>query len=350
MRQPNGFGGVSKIGGDKKRRNPWRARVTDRWEWDETKGRAIQKFRTIGYFPTRKDAIIALSDYNRNPAAKGTADVTFSELFEMWKVKKFDGISQQGKRAYNGVYKHSAPLHDMKVKDIKAEHMESIMDNLTGGVALQKMLKTFWNQIFRFALERDIITKSYAEFVKIRDKDSRSSSKRQPFTKEQIQLLWDNVDKIDGIDTVLIMIYTGMRPSELLTIHTENIHLSERYMIGGIKTDAGKDRVIPLHKSIIPLIEKRISGNGNTHLVSMKNGNEMQYRYYLQYLWNPVKESLELERTPHECRHTFVTLATAAGVDSRILKMIVGHSTGDITERYTHAHVDTLVQAVDMIE
>lgn len=351
MRNPNGFGGVSKIGGDKKRRNPWRARVTDKWEFDETKGRAIQKFRTIGYFPSRKEAILALSEYNRNPAASGTADTTFSDLYEMWSVKKFDGISAQGKRAYKNVYNHSEPLHSMRVKDIKAEHLEKIMDGIQGGVALQKMLKTFWNQIFDFAMKKEIITKDYSDFVKIRDKDSRGSSKRKPFTKEEIQTLWDNLDKVEGVDTMLILIYTGMRPSELLTINTKDVYLDQRYMIGGIKTEAGRNRIIPLHKKIIPLIEKHLAGNDKTYLISRQDGSEMQYAYYLRYVWDKAKDALRLSHTPHEGRHTFVTLATSAGVDERILKMIVGHSTGEsITDRYRHSEIQTLINAVDMIE
>ena len=60
------------------------------------------------------------------------------------------------------------------------------------------------------------------------------------------------------------MIYTGLRPTELLEILTENVHLEEKYMIGGIKTDAGKDRIIPLNDKIIPLIKNRYEPNRKT--------------------------------------------------------------------------------------
>ena len=46
------------------------------------------------------------------------------------------------------------------------------------------------------------------------------------------------------------MIYTGLRPTELLEIQTENVHLDEKYMAGGMKTEAGKDRIIPLNDKI----------------------------------------------------------------------------------------------------
>lgn len=46
------------------------------------------------------------------------------------------------------------------------------------------------------------------------------------------------------------MIYTGFRIGEVFTILKENVHLDEGYIIGGIKTEAGKDRIVPLPPQI----------------------------------------------------------------------------------------------------
>lgn len=341
-RNSNGYGSCHKIGGSKKRAKPFRVRVTDGWEWDTEKQKAIQKYRTLGYYESRKEGLIALAEYNKNPAKRGTAELLFSDLYKMWmENKKPEG---QAMRAYRNAYNQSLALHNMKVKDIKAEHLENIMKNISVGVAGQKMLKTFWNQVFDFAVGRDFVHKNYSKMVRTKDKDSRTSS-RQPFTKEEIQLLWDNVDKIDGVDTILILIYTAMRPSEMLAIHKDNVHCNERYMIGGIKTDAGRDRIIPIHKSVLPLIERRLQSSD--YLVTTSKGKVMKYPNYLTSVWKPIKEQLGFEHTPHECRHTGISLMTMAGIDERLLKKIVGHSTGDITDRYRHSDIETLVNAID---
>ena len=183
-RQPNGFGCVYKID-SRKRKNPYGARVTDGWEWDDKKGKVVQKFRYLGSFPTRKAALIALADYNKNPIKRGTADVLFSDVYEMWiDHKKPEG---QALRAYRTAYKHSEPLHKMKIADVKADHLEKIMATVPVGVAGQKLLKTFWNQVFDYALGRDMIHKNYSKHVKTRDKGSTQSS-RSAFTKEDIQI------------------------------------------------------------------------------------------------------------------------------------------------------------------
>lgn len=344
-RNSNGYGSCHKIGGSKKRAKPFRARVTDGWEWDAEKGKAIQKYRTIGYYESRREGLIALAEYNKNPAKRGTADLTFADVYELWlSHKKPEG---QALRAYKNAYKHSEMLHKMKMKDIKVEHLETAMSNVTVGVAAQKLLKTFWNQVFDFAMSRDIIHKNYSKSVRTKDKDSNQSS-RQPFTKEEIQLLWNNVDKVEGVDTILILIYTGMRPSELLGIHKDNVYCEERYMIGGIKTDAGRDRVIPIHKSVLPLIERRLQSSD--YLVANKKGEPMSYELFRSTCFVPAMGALGLKHTAHECRHTGVSLMTMAGIDDRLVKKIVGHSTGDITARYTHAYIETLVNAIDKIE
>lgn len=65
MRHPNGYGGISFLGAN--RRNPFRVRITTGWEYDEKTGKSKQKYATLGYFATRKEAMIALADYNKNP-------------------------------------------------------------------------------------------------------------------------------------------------------------------------------------------------------------------------------------------------------------------------------------------
>ena len=58
MKLPNGFGSVHKLPGN--RRKPWRARKTSGWVTDSKTGEVKQKYVTIGYFSTQKEALQAL--------------------------------------------------------------------------------------------------------------------------------------------------------------------------------------------------------------------------------------------------------------------------------------------------
>ena len=55
--------------------------------------------------------------------------------------------------------------------------------------------------------------------------------------------------------------------------------------------------------------------------------------------------------TPHDTRHTCVSLLTEAHVDQTMIKKIVGHAGAmSLTERvYTHLDIETLVEEINKI-
>ena len=56
-------------------------------------------------------------------------------------------------------------------------------------------------------------------------------------------------------DMILFSLYTGFRPSEVLLIETVNVDLARWRIKGGIKTDAGIDRIVPVHPLIRQLVQ-----------------------------------------------------------------------------------------------
>lgn len=348
FRLPNGIGSVHKIGDGKNRRNPWRARVPSHVEIDHENGRAVQKYITVGYYATEIDAIEALMNYRKNPYTLEAATCTFEDVFQMWKAKKYPEISKSGQNGYNSAFKNSEPLHKMKMRDIRAIHMETIMQTIEGKYQVQTRLKTFWGQLFKYAMEHDIIQKNYSEFVKTRDKDE--GTKRTAIPPEARAKLWEAIDA-GNLDAQLVMlyIYTGMRPSELLEVRKENVDLEARIMIGGMKTEAGTNRRIPIHRSVLPFVERLMETPGPT-LISGKDGSALTYRQYVDYHWNPLMEKLGMkEYTPHYTRHTCATMLREAGVADDLRKLILGHKSQDITDRYTHHPDAMLLEAIDAL-
>ena len=98
---------------------------------------------------------------------------------------------------------------------------------------------------------------------------------------EDIEKLWQAIDKgNEWAEIVMIGIYTGFRVRELLEIKKENVNLETRIIIGGgNKTLTSKDRHVPIHKAILPLIEKRMH-------------NEKPFTFAGQSLFNQRHDSL----------------------------------------------------------
>jgi len=351
MRLPNGIGSVHQINDGKRRRKPWRARVPSHIEFNAETGKASQKYINIGYFATETEAIEALFEYRKNPYTLEASVSTFADVYEMWSKKKFPTVSKISQYAYSSSFKHSASIHDMKMRDIRANHLEGIMLSLKGGFQLQSNLKTLWGQLFKYAMEQDIVQKDYSAFVKVRDKVPETT--RDAIPKKDIETLWKEADKGNEIaEIAIIYIFTGLRAAELLEVTKDKVDLEKRIMIAGKKTEAGKDRRIPLHHSILPLIKKRMREDSEYLITYEKKSKRVPYTYnrFIVYEWNPFMESMKMNYTIHYARHTFATISREAGIEEDIRKVILGHKSGDITDRYTHYSDEMLLGAIDKIK
>lgn len=349
MRLPNGIGSVHKIDG-KNRRNPWRARVPSHIDLDMESGRATQKYINIGYFATEKEAIAALFEYQKNPYNIESASATFADVVELWKKKKYDTISLSTQRAYNSAYKNCAPLHNIKMRDIRAFHLEQLMDELEGGFQLQARCRTFLGMIFKYAEQNDIVEKNYAKFLDLRDKND--TSQRTAISEADIAQLWQMAERDNWIaKVILIYIHTGFRPAELLEVRKSNVDLDSRIIIGGGKTKAGTDRHVPIHEDILPFVQELMQTDGEFLLMENYKGKLRPFTYprWRQFYFDKFMEENKMNYTNHYTRHTCATLMREADIDEDIRKLILGHSSSDITDRYTHISDDTLVQNINLI-
>lgn len=336
MKNPNGYGSVFKLAGN--RRKPWCARITVGWT-DE--GR--QQYKNIGYYEERSEAMIALAQYNNDPYDLDANKITFAEIYEKWSEEKFPKISDSNVRGYKTSFNKCSMLHNMKFRQIKKMHMQRVInENEHLSYQVRMKLKTLFSQLYQFAIENDIVEKDYSKFVEAGEQTTKII--RKPFTDAEIETLWRNLN-IPYVDTILIMIYSGMRVGELLEMKCDNIDINNQIMIGGIKTKASIDRTIPIHDRILPLID-----TSNKYLVVSPTGKKMSYNNYIQRQFTPTMKELGMNHLPHDCRHTTATLLDNAGVDRTIVKLILGHASNDVTERvYTHKTPEQLLSAINMI-
>lgn len=336
---PNGFGGICRMGGN--RRKPWAVRITVGWS-DEGK----QLYKYIGYYEDRMQALEALITYNKNPYDIDAAKVTFAEIFEKWSEKKFPKISRSNIAGYNASYKCCTRLYNMRFCDIKSEHLQGCIDDSGKNYPTRKKIKILFNQLYAYALEKDIVSKNYSDFVDLGKKEETETKK--PFTQAEIDILWENEPRFPWIDSVLFMIYTGIRIGEFLDLKNVDINFEEQYLRGGSKTEAGKNRIIPIHPRIMPFV-KRWYDQKNEYLITV-DGKALSYYTYRDGQFRRIMEQLGMEHKPHECRHTFATLMDNAGANKICIKRIMGHSSKDITDQvYTHKDILQLREAVKLL-
>ena len=349
MKNPNGYGSVVKLSGN--RRKPFWVRKTTGWN---EKGRPI--YETIGYVATREEGNILLAEYNKNPWDVDRIKITLEELFDLWLEKKSPKLGVSNRNSLKSAYKHIEKLSGMKYREIKSFHMQDCIDNCGKGYSTQGAIKNLWGHLDRFSLELDIITRGYSELL---TSDSIPATSRNRFSDEEIKRIWKIYNEyqegkvfegipIEWIDTVLIFLYSGFRISELLTLKSENVNLKDKIFKGGIKTSAGKNRIVPIHSAILPIVKNRLNLDFD-YLINI-NGHKVSQTTY-RANWNILMTYLNIDKTPHECRHTFESVLDSKGANRRCIDLMMGHVSKDVGNRvYNHKTIEELRTAIELFK
>ena len=232
---------------------------------------------------------------------------------------------------------------------IKTDRLQVTLDALGLKYSAASKVKVLWVQMWDWAHQNDIVDRNYAKYVKIPQENK--SDLHKPFTDAEVDLMWSKLDEYPNLDYVLITCYAGWRPSELLDLKIANINIEERTMKGGAKTTAGKDRVVPIHKRIIPLIENRISKAKGEVLFYSERGKPLRYASLNTRYWPEMMIPLGLDHKPHDGRHTCTSNLDRKGANDKAIKLIVGHESEDFTKRvYTHKVIEDLIEAIDLLD
>ena len=343
MRMPSGYGSIIKLKGN--RRRPYQVRLTKEFI-DEGK----QIYMYLGYFEKKEQAMIALSEYQSSPYDITRETITFEDVYKKMSKQHFPRVSDSAIENYSNCFrKYCKSLYKTRFKDIRLTHLQGVIDDSGMAHPTRAMIKTLFRLMFKFAMKNDIVDKDYSQYVDVGKREGKIN--RTPFTQEEIQKLFDNVDKLEFVDTVLIMIFTGLRVGEMLDIKIENVHLDEGYMVGGFKTEAGRNRIIPINSKIEPFIKNYYEKNKDReYLITNFKGNQMCYSNYRREKFDNIMEKLEMKHRPHDARHTFASLMDSANANKLCIKRIIGHSSPDITDSvYTHKTLEELKEAIALI-
>lgn len=269
MKNPNGYGTIRKLSGN--RRKPWAVLAPQSSsEYSLDKQRKL-----IGCYATRAEAMTALGAWHKTPHldVPATAEnITLAQLCaEYKKLQKFKNLSKQTQNNYSAAWNKLAVLGSYKVKDLRAAHFQTVVDtahqNGLSASSLQK-IKLFASLLCDYAVQNDIVIKNYATFVTLPKAETKE---KVPFSDLDLQRI-DAAAKagIMYADLILIMCYTGWRINEFLALTPFSWNSTNHTLRGGEKTEAGKNRVVPVSDKIMPYLQKWLDKNGPTIICESK--------------------------------------------------------------------------------
>ena len=334
MKLPNGFGSIVKLSGN--RRKPYAVRRHGKY---------------LAYFATHDEALIYLADVNKQPDIIGS-ELTFAEIYRLEMAEHAAKISPKTVNGYKSAYQHCRSLWPMKIKDIKVSDLQAVIAGCGTGQPTQKKVRQIMHNVYRYAVKYQLISASadlsgYVDIDKLKRK-----YKKVPFNTRQLNRVKQIADSNDVLapraKCIVMMCYCGTRPSEFLAILKADVKLKSRYfLVRDSKTEAGRNRMVPISRKVIGYYEWWLSQDGRT-LVAV-DGKPVSYSKFLKLFYR-VCEAARCKHKPHECRHTCATWLDDKGANKLSIKRILGHATTDITDGvYTHKSLAQLKKAIDLL-
>lgn len=349
------------------------------------------KYNRIVTFPKVPYPLVSVKDPKKEIIDKVKKDnYTFKQLYEKFEEEKMltkeeaqlekkyhvrpknKPFGRHYCRSMITAFHNSKELYDKVYKDLRTSDFNKHLKECKRGSDSQRQMVNLYMNLDKFALEEDIIEKGYAQFIttvtcnrkEIKKSKDGKVDKERLFTYEQIEYLWNFQPRSKGLkertkkereifirDFWLMLLYSGTRADELLSIYTENIFLDDNYFIGGLKTDAGINREIPIHPVVKHLFEKYYNPN-NEFLFMQPNGNKMDYDYYLYHYKHNFKDLHPevSQHTAHDARHMLRNELRKLGIKDIIINSILGHSNDDVGEDiYSHVSIEEKLAAIKMI-
>lgn len=275
-------------------------------------------------------------------------NLTFSQIYELWKPVHAREVTVSQMGCYATAYRQCTELHSVKFRSLRKSDFQAVILKLEAAnkskSTCEKVLQLF-GQLSKWAIDEEIIQTNHSKNVTT---TAQQKSTRKPFLDDHIKAMQNSQNPAAKI--ALILIGTGARPNELFTVPLENCH--EYYFIGGSKTAAGRNRVIPVGPVGLEAyqnLRRKAMADHCKYLIDAYEGNRVTSNYTKRDFKSLMVE-LELEdMTTYNCRHTFITMAVTAGISQAQLMQIVGHIDAKTTDRYTHMDASALVGAVSSV-
>ena len=344
LKRANGMGSVAKLSG--RRRKPWLARMTVKDEHGES------KTVVVGCYERKTDALLALEKIVNDGGLPQFYNITVSEVRDRWMEKHYPQLSNSGVQNYNTAWNYfDGSLRELKMSELKTHHIQRVVDAAAEkgrSRSICEKIKQLASQLCQWAVQNDVISKNYAQFVEI---NAKESTPKEPFAMSEIQTIWkyyqETGDKTAA--SILILCHTGLRMDEFLSMKKTDYY--NGCLHGGSKTEKGMHRTVPVPDIMLPVIDDLIQEPGE-YLVSNTNGGKMdaknwrERKYYKTLKAVGFTEDLIRRRAPHSCRHTYATMCARLKMDDKALQDILGHE--DITTTrniYTHTDEAYLKQA-----
>lgn len=230
-----------------------------------------------------------------------------------------------------------------RVAVVAAKRSRSRLANERGQGAQAKAGR-YLKALFNFALIEEEIEKDPTLVIKSKKMVKCLKRRRSYILPSQREAFRMAVETSEVGDLVKVLIATGLRLGEALSLKWEQVNIADRLLVIG-DTKNGIPFLLPYPNTVQEVLEriKRDSGP----VFRWKDGKPIKnpYKHFSE-----ITEKCGVVFSPHDLRRTWATMADALEIPREVIKLCLNHKLSDVTEGYIIRSPERLrkvFQAVD---
>lgn len=304
--------------------------------------------------------------------------ITLNDLMHKWiyEIKKYDDIKPSTFESYEGTFRNyiqGSDIANLKLFNVKSIYLQDYYNkmskNAISSSKIKKMNKLLY-QFFKYAIQEGFLNRNPAENIIIPKLENEKTLKEEVleyYTEDEVKLI---KEKIKGNELELLILFalgTGLRQGELLALRYSDIdYINKQLKVNRTvkinyvfdennkkhrqqnflepKTKHSK-RTVDIPSSLFKLLPQ----NNTDNLIFTDHGDVWEARKLYRH-WNYFLKENDLPiKKFHSLRHTYATLLLSKGVELITVSKLLGHSSTQITEIYSHVIPKLKTNAVDKL-
>lgn len=320
--------------------------------------------RTKGGFPTASAAREYLPVLKAEPVAKERIRYkTLKQIYDEFIATRKGKTSKSTIMCYNAAINYFSKLHNKTLAAITLDDLQSCVDNCVKGIQTRRNMRTVIGLVYKYAIPRKQTTDAinYAGYLDVGENDAGSKC---GFTAAQLDVIRKGAEAQPPIgiaDQIYANCYMGYRITELTGLIVADYDAANNaFRGGGVKTEAGKNRVVTISPKIAHIISRYTKDKPAEAAVFTCPGTGGKWpvkRFRKEFyatlnklgIENPKDDRGRYILTPHAMRHTFATLVKRVDAPDKDKLELIGHTDVEMLHHYQDVNINDLKNITDKI-
>lgn len=330
-----------------KRGNTWSAVWTTGYyvesveDGDSVKRVLHQKRKWKGGFKTRTAALA----YAANPEPEMEKCPTLRSYWKGWETSDYKDLSGSKQTAFKIAWGKLEDIADRQMDTLTIKDLQTAVDAKAQTYYPAKDMKTLLSHLFKRAVAEGHARTNLADFIRLPSLDEKEM---QPFAETELKKLWDAYGAGDHfVGFVLLMVYSGMMPGELLALKADMVDFEKCEIVGcGLKTKKRKATPIVFPDMVTPVVQDLIARSKSSRGYVVGMNKDHFYKEYHAALQRIGVRDLP----PYSCRHTTATALALGNIAPSVIQEVMRHTKFSTTQRYIHPDSEAARKAVNTLE